>query len=189
MENLFESLIALQARLRRAGISSAIIGGVAVSVWGEPRVTRDVDIKVLLTRKDAARLLNLLMPDYKSLIADPLQSLTSTGIIFVQDELDTRLDILLSDTSFDAKAIQRAQAVELEPGLMARICSAEDLIVYKLISTRLRDYQDAASVIRRQGDALDDDYVLDWLRQFEQALDDSTLIAEYRRMRGISRIE
>jgi hypothetical protein len=47
----------------------------------------------------------------------------------------------------------------------------------------LRDHEDAAGVVRRQGDALDDAYVLDWLRQFEQALDDSTLVAEYRRMR------
>jgi len=33
------------------------------------------------------------------------------------------------------------------------------------------------------GKALDDRYVVDWLRQFEQALDDSTLVAEYRRYR------
>jgi hypothetical protein len=57
------------------------------------------------------------------------------------------------------------------------------LILYKLISTRPRDHEDARSVIRRQGDALDDRYVLDWLRQFELALDDSTLVAEYRRLR------
>jgi len=48
--NLFESLVSLQALLNRAGISSAVIGGVAVGVWGEPRVTRDVDVKVLLGR-------------------------------------------------------------------------------------------------------------------------------------------
>jgi len=47
----------------------------------------------------------------------------------------------------------------------------------------LRDYEDAASVIHRQGDVLDDAYVLGWLRQFEQALDDSTLVTEYRRLR------
>jgi hypothetical protein len=39
-------------------------------------------------------------------------------------------------------------------------------------------------VVRRQGDALDDEYVLTWLRRFEQALDDSTLVATYRRMRA-----
>lgn len=109
--------------------------------------------------------------------------MTRTGVLFVQDELGTRLDLLLSDTVFDAEAIRRAVPVELEPGLVARVCSAEDLIIYKLISTRLRDYEDAASVVRRQGEALDDAYVLDWLLRFEQALDDSTLVGEYRRMR------
>lgn len=69
-------------------------------------------------------------------------------------------------------------------GLKAHICSAEDLIIYKLISTRTRDREDAASVVRRQENTLDDEYVLQWLREFEQALDDSTLVADYQRMRG-----
>jgi hypothetical protein len=70
------------------------------------------------------------------------------------------VDILLSDVEFDAEAVQRACPVELEPGLAATVCTAEDLIIYKLISTRLRDHEDAAGVILRQGDALDDAYVL-----------------------------
>ena len=183
MKNLFEALVALQDRLHQAGISSAVIGGMAVGMWGEPRVTRDVDVKVLLGRDDAPRLLEVIAPDYVSLQADPLRALTHTGILFVQDRLGTRLDLLLADTGFDAAAIRRALPVEVQPGLIAHVCSAEDLIIYKLISTRLRDYEDAASVIHRQGDALDDAYVLDWLRQFEQALDDSTLVTEYRRLR------
>ena len=58
---------------------------------------------------------------------------------------------------------------------------------YKLVSTRLRDHEDAASVVRRQGDKLDDSYVLHWLGQFEHALDDSTLVAEYTRLRAAKR--
>ena len=57
------------------------------------------------------------------------------------------------------------------------------LIVYKRVSVRDRERGDVEGLIRRQGDALDDDYVLDWVRQFEQALDDSTLVVEYRRLR------
>lgn len=186
MDNLFASLTALQDRLDRAHIPSAIVGGVAVGVWGEPRVTRDVDVKVLLTRDEAARLLDALAPDYRSLIEEPLRSSASTGVLFVQDDLGTRLDLLLTETSFDAQAVRRAQPVELEPGLEARVCTPEDLIIYKLVSTRQRDYEDAASVVRRQGDALNDAYVIDWLRQFEQALADSTLVAEYRRLRGLT---
>jgi hypothetical protein len=38
-------------------------------------------------------------------------------------------------------------------------------------------------IIDYQGDALDDQYIIDWLKQFEAALDDSTLIETYKRMR------
>jgi hypothetical protein len=184
VENLFQSVVALQGQLREAGILSAVIGGVAVGVWGEPRVTRDVDVKVLLGRDAAPRLLEAISHDYVSLQADPLAALTRTGVLFVQDAQGTRLDLLLSDVSFDAEAIRRARDVTLQPGLVASVCSPEDLIIYKLISTRQRDHDDAESVVRRQGDALDDEYVLTWLRRFEEALDDSTLVATYRRMRA-----
>jgi len=183
--NLFESLVSLQALLNRAGISSAVIGGVAVGVWGEPRVTRDVDVKVLLGRDNARRLLEILKSTYTALQSDPLQALTRNGILFVKDQLGTRLDLLLSDTEFDSEAVRHAVPVELEHGLTALVCRPEDLIIYKLVSTRLRDHEDAASVIRRQGETLDDQYVLEWLDKFEQALDDSTLIAEYRSMRRV----
>jgi hypothetical protein len=72
----------------------------------------------------------------------------------------------------------------MQPGIKLHLCSPEDLIIYKLISTRLRDHEDARSVIRRQGNSLDDDYVINWLHQFEQALDDSTLISEYHGLRN-----
>ena len=184
MENLLQSLIALQRRLSDAGISSIVIGGVAVAAWGDPRVTRDVDLKVLLERDDADRLLALLSPDYTPLLPDPLQALKKQAMVFVQDARGTRLDLLLADTPYDVIAIQRGRDVELQPGVTVRVCSPEDLVVYKLISTRPRDHDDAQSVVRRQGASLDDDYVLDWLRQFEEALDDSTLVAEYKHLRG-----
>jgi hypothetical protein len=66
---------------------------------------------------------------------------------------------------------------------VARACSPEDFIVYKLLAPRGRDYDDLVSVIQRQGDALDDAYVIKWLREFEQALDDSTLVNTYQQMR------
>lgn len=184
MQTLFQSLVDLQGRLRARGILSAVIGGVAVAVWGEPRVTRDVDIKVLLGRDAAPRLLEAIGPDYTSLQPEPLAALARSGVLFVQDACGTRLDLLLADVSFDTEAIQRAREVTLQPGLAAWVCSPEDLIIYKLISTRQRDHADAESVIRRQGDALDDQYVVTWLRRFEQALDDSTLVATYRSLRA-----
>jgi len=109
--------------------------------------------------------------------------LRKQALVFIRDAIGTRLDLLLAETPYDATAIQRGSDFEVQPGIIIRLCSPEDLIIYKLISTRLRDHEDARSVIRRQGDVLEDDYVINWLRQFEQALDDSTLVAEYQRLR------
>jgi len=184
MENLGRSIRRLQQRLQEADIPSIVIGGVAVALWGEPRVTRDVDLKILLGREQADRLLAVLTPDYTPLLPDPRRALTEQAMLFVQDSAETRLDLLLADTPYDVQAIHRGRSVEVEPGAPICVCSPEDLLIYKLVSTRLRDREDAASVVRRQGDKLDDRYILHWLGQFEKALDDSTLVAEYTRLRA-----
>lgn len=46
--------------------------------------------------------------------------------------------------------------------------------------TRPRDQADVESVLRRQKTRLDLKYILRWLREFELALDDSTLIDSYQ---------
>jgi hypothetical protein len=189
MESLYRAIQLLQQRLADAGVLSMVIGGVAVGLWGDPRATRDADLKVLLERQDADRLLAVLAPDYVSLLPNPREALRRQAMVFVQDPAGIRLDLLLADTPYDVLAIQRGRDVEVakprtsQPGITLRLCSPEDLVIYKLISTRPRDHEDAQGIIRRQGQALDDDYVLNWLRQFEQALDDSTLVSEYKRLR------
>lgn len=185
MQDLLQSAKDLQERLQKNGIPSMVIGGLAVAVWGEPRLTRDADLKVLLSREDARRLIDVLIPDYQLLADAPEATLQQFGFIFTKDATGVRLDLLLAETSFDAQAIERRRTVEVEPNLSILVTSPEDLIVYKMISTRPRDHEDVVGIIRRQKNTLDDSYIMNWLSQFEQALDDSTLVAEYRRMRGL----
>jgi hypothetical protein len=182
MGNLYTSIRTLQIRLADAGVPSIVIGGVAVGVWGDPRVTRDADLKVLLEREDADRLLAILEPGYDSLLPDPKEAVRRQAMLFVQDADNTRLDLLLADTPYDVGAVARGCMIEVLPGVKITVCSPEDLVIYKLISTRARDHEDASGVIRRQGDALDVGYILGWLRQFELAFDDSTLISTFQRL-------
>jgi hypothetical protein len=184
MENLVRSVARLQQRLEAAGIPSAVIGGLAVSAWGEPRLTRDADLKVLAQRDERSRILQLL-EDFTPLHADPDEALRRNGVAFFQDPDGARIDVMLAETSFDETVIGRACLIELQPDLVVRVCSAEDLIIYKAVSLRTQDRLDIEGIVRRQGDRLDDRYVEDWLRQFEQALVDSTLVAEYRRLRRL----
>lgn len=183
MDSIFQSILTIQKLFLKQEVPTIVIGGISVAAWGEPRLTRDVDLKVLLSRQEADRLLDTLSTNYQHLIVNPHEALLKQGLIFIQDSLGTRLDLLLADTPYDVAAIQRGRDVEIQPGIVIRLCSPEDLIIYKLISTRLRDHDDARSVIRRQGDSLDDEYVIDWLQQFEVALDDSTLVEVYQALR------
>jgi hypothetical protein len=106
-------------------------------------------------------------------------------MLFIQNAAGLRLDMLLADTPFDVQVVERARLVEVQPGQTIAICTPEDLILYKMISTRPRDHEDVRGIVRRQGNNLDDSYILDWLRQFEQAFDDSTLVSEYRHIRSL----
>ena len=181
--DLFRSVGALQARLARSGIQSMVIGGLAVAVWGEPRLTRDADVKVLLQRDERRRLIDCLAQDYRAIADDPDEALRRFGMLFVLDASDVRIDLLLGETAFDAAAIERASELPGPDTGGVRVCTAEDLIVYKLLSTRARDRDDLVGILRRQSPALDDAYVVHWLRQFEVALDDSELVNVYQQMR------
>ncbi len=88
MQNLVRSVADLQQRLEEAGIPSAVIGGLAVSAWGEPRLTRDAVLKVLTRRDERARILQLLT-DFTPLHADPDEALRRNGVAFFQDPAGT----------------------------------------------------------------------------------------------------
>ena len=183
MQNLYTSIQKLQQRFDHNDIASIVIGGVAVAVWGEPRVTRDADLKVLLARRDADRLLNILGTEYLSLLPSPQDAIRKQAMLFVQDTQNVRLDLLLADTPYDIEAINRRRRVEVWPGVTLQLCSPEDLLIYKLISTRPRDHEDARGVVQRQADSLDDAYIIGWLKQFEAAFDDSTPVSTYHQLR------
>lgn len=183
VNRLIQSVLDLQKRLDSSGIPTILIGGLAVGVWGKPRLTRDIDFKALSSRADASNLVKALGRGYKPLHPDPAEALRMHTFAFFLDRRGTRVDLLLADNDFDVSAISRGVEVELAPRRKGRVATAEDLIVYKMISDRPVDHADAESIIRRQGEKLDDAHVEKWLREFEAALAASNLVSEYRRLR------
>ncbi|MCI0525707.1 MAG: nucleotidyltransferase [Acidobacteria bacterium] len=182
-QNQLESASRAQSVLEAAGIQSVVIGGLAIAVWGEPRVTKDVDLRVFLQREQTDLLLSALSTQFKPLSDSPETKLQQQGFIFTEDASGVRVDFLLADNEFDITMVRNGRRIEPISGWPIIVCSAEDLIVSKLITLRPRDEEDARLVIRRQRDNLDDNYVEKWLRAFEQALDDSTLVTHYRQLR------
>lgn len=181
MNDLIDSVIAFQSFLKKEDIPVMAIGGIAVAVWGEPRLTRDIDMKVLVSRDNRAQLLAVLQT-FMPLQEDSDESFRRLGLAFFQDSNGVRIDVMLADTIFDETAIGRACDIDFAPDKKIRVCTAEDLIIYKMLSTRTKDRADVESILQKQGDALDDTYIKNWLAQFEEALADSTLIRDFRKI-------
>lgn len=182
MNDLIDSVVAFQDFLKKGGIPVMAIGGIAVAIWGEPRLTRDIDMKVLVSRENRGQLLAILGA-FTPLQEDSDESFRRLGLAFFRDPNGVRIDVMLADTIFDETAIGRARDVDFAPGKNIRVCTAEDLIVYKMLSTRAKDRGDVESVVQKQGDALDDAYIENWLAQFENALADSALVRDFRKIR------
>ena len=64
MNSELEVLRDVVARLEGAGIAYRLTGSVAMSVYAEPRMTRDIDIVVELAAGDARRVVELFSPEY-----------------------------------------------------------------------------------------------------------------------------
>ena len=135
------------------------IGGLAVQQWSEPRVTDDVDLTLITgfgTEEpfiDALLALDWLEP--RNPHARDLAQMRR--VLLLQTRTAIGVDIAMAAFPFEIKATERAKEIELIPGISLRLCTAEDLIVFKTFAARPQDWRDVEMTIVRQGDAN-----LDW---------------------------
>lgn len=141
------------------------IGGLALQHWGEPRLTRDVDVTLLTGWDNEAAYIDALLERYRPRINDAKGFALRSRTLLLKSDDNIGIDIALAGLPFEETAIERACRIEYLPGIQLLICSPEDLMVMKAFANRPRDWLDIESIIERQGKAaLDWDYVL---RQIE----------------------
>ncbi len=144
-----------------------LIGGQAVLVHGEPRLTHDIDVTIGAGPDRLADVISVCRAaGLDPLPQDPERFVRETYVLPSMDPASgARVDLIFSTTAYEAQAIGRAVAVEVA-GVAVPFASAEDLILHKLFAARPRDIEDAAGVVRRQGGTLDWRYLRHWAREF-----------------------
>jgi predicted nucleotidyltransferase len=163
--------------LNEHDIPYMLIGGLAVSMWGETRVTHDVDFKVSI---------DMPLADFRKLVLDhfparptniPPHKL-SPHVIHFWASSDVAADILVSVFDYEREAIKRAVDAEIM-GVPARVCTAEDFIIHKAIANRGRDWMDVETILMRQRGKLDIKYIRHWLKQFSEALETPEMLTRF----------
>lgn len=179
---MFERLLArLAAAFDRAGIGYMVIGGQAVQLYGEPRLTRDIDVTLAAGVDGLPSVLDLCAEqDLKVLVDQPAEFVRETMVLpALEESSGIRVDFIFSFSPYERQAINRARAVELGAARV-RFAAVEDLIVHKLVAGRPRDIEDVRAVLAKNP-GLDRQYTEHWLAEFDQALS-RNLLEGFRRL-------
>jgi len=179
---VFEALLKLLAReLDRAQIPYMVIGGQAVQLYGEPRMTRDIDLTLGLGSEGLARVLAVCGAcGLKPLSADPAGFVRETMVLpALEERSGIRVDFVFSVTDYERQAINRSRPVELG-GVSVRFAAVEDIVIHKLVAGRPRDLEDVRSIVIKNP-GIDRTYVEEWLGGFDRALD-RDITSSFRRL-------
>jgi len=185
-------IIKIAKILDKYEIPYMIIGGQAVLIYGEPRLTKDIDITIgldidlydILLKVVNEINLTPLVNNFKDFIKDTYvlptydkESDFRVDFIFsfsdYDKESDFRVDFIFSFSDYEKEALRRVKNVKIEKYLV-KFASLEDLIIHKIISGRPRDLEDIKNILIKNRD-FNKNYIKKWLKEFEKILDENLL--------------
>ncbi len=160
-----------------------VIGGQAVLLYGEPRLTRDIDITLGVGVEELGKVKKVLRTTgLKILVKQDKEFVAKTLVLPALDKQSgIRIDFTFSYSFYERQAIERAKEVKLGR-TPVRFASLEDLLIHKVIAGRPRDFEDVRSVLLKNP-KYDSRYIQKWLTEFDKSLGEHFL----RVFRGIAK--
>lgn len=158
MEEVFKRVITF---LNEGKYKYFVIGGIAAGTLGEPRVTGDIDVDIILNKEEVGEFLDK-AEDAGFLFTKTLciKSIRQTGVFQIRFG-DYHIDFLVASTALETMAFKRRIGIKVY-GTKGFFPTPEDLILMKLVPGRAKDIADVEGLITRHGDKLDKDYLKTW---------------------------
>jgi len=157
MSNILTQLKYVCQDLNELRAKWALIGALAVGVYGEPRTTKDIDIAVVVANKaEQEALVNEFVkrgygPPQLLWHAMPAHKLGNRLQVRGNVPNPTVVDLLFSSSGIENEVVTRAQKLEVFPGLEIPVASRGHLIAMKVLSKddfdRIRDNSDLQQLV------------------------------------------
>ena len=158
-----------------------IIGGVAVGVWGNIRVTEDLDLIIFVPKRNV----KLILKNAKSLGFEFNEKIVITQAkdvgIFKIFYRNFHLDFLIASIDFERSALQRKRKVKIF-NKEVFVPTKEDLLLLKIIAGRPKDIFDAEGIVNRQKGKLDIKYLETWAQKLSDEAQDLRIWNELKRL-------
>ncbi len=182
MNPLFEAALQFQSFFERLKWPFCFIGGLSVLRWGEVRMTQDIDVSLFVGFGMEEKYIRTLLQDFDSRISDALDFAMDNRVLLLLASNGVAADISLAGLEYEHKMIVRSSLFEFASACSLRTCSAEDLIVLKAFADRPVDWIDIKGILVRQGNRLDQAYILKQFVPLAAAKEEPELVDKLRRM-------
>ena len=133
MQNELDIVRDVSTRLEGAGIGYMLTGSIAMNYYAEPRMTRDIDLVVVLRSEDTERIVKIFSPDYYVSREAVERSIKQESLFNVIHTVSViKVDcIIRKQTRFRINEFNRRQRIKIRD-FETWIVSKEDLILSKL---------------------------------------------------------
>ncbi len=151
-------------------VPSLLIGGLAVGVVGEARLTQDVDLILALPIRKLRMFTQRATEAGFFISRVALEEAPVTGAVRLTWR-GLHLDVIFASTAFERSAFARKLTVTLM-GRWVSVPTPEDLILLKLIPGRDKDLLDAKTIVVRHRGRLDVRYLEQWAQRLSDEAED-----------------
>jgi len=159
--------------LDKLGVLYAVVGSTASTIYGEPRLTNDIDVVLDLQPQDVESFCSEFPEAEFYLSRAAVESAVRKRFQFniIHPSSGFKIDcILAGDNAFDQSQLRRAVRLPWEGGAFAvRFAAPEDVIIKKMEFFRLgqseKHTRDICGILKEQEDRIDRDYIRQWAEQ------------------------
>ena len=180
---MFEEILSkIGAILKKHNIPYMIIGGQAVLLYGEPRLTRDIDITLGVNTGYFDELLTVVQELSLKPIPENIKLFVQQTMVLpaLEETTGIRVDFIFSFTTYEIEAIKRVRKITI---MEQEVCfaSPEDVIIHKIFAGRPRDIEDVRSIILKNSD-MDIQYIRRWLKEFDKSSDKKDFLKTFEKV-------
>lgn len=173
--SLSEKVLLIEAALESARIPHAFGGAIALAYYATPRATIDIDVNVFVESDRATDVLAALArlgadeptPNEATRLRRDGQARVRWG--------STPIDLFFSYDAFHDACMERRRAFPFGEGETIQVLSPEDLVIFKAIFDREKDWRDIAELVFAMAEELDVGWIEDWLIRIVGPEDDRYL--------------
>lgn len=161
--SLAEKILWIEAALPAARIPHAFGGAIALAYYATPRATIDIDVNVFVESSRAADVLAALARLGAEAPTESEQvRLTREGQVRIRWG-STPIDLFFSYDAFHDACMERRRVYPFGKGETIHVLAAEDLVIFKAIFARDKDWRDIAELVFAAEDDLDAEWITSWL--------------------------